>query len=242
MAKITAGTDSHVGDRRNNEDRAGALAGGRVFFVADGMGGQAGGERASGVAAESVAEQAGHLSAAPEDGNVFTALFRSINARLMEQVRQDPQLLGMGTTLTLGVLHGQQLRFAHVGDSRLYHWRAGVVSQLTQDHTQAQELVERGVLTEQAALRSRHRNVLTRFLGTANQVDPQLGELDVAPGDRLLCCSDGLHGALTNTDISAGLGATAAVDELASDLVQQSRCRGRKPLDNITAVVVQIDD
>lgn len=115
------------------------------------------------------------------------------------------------------------------------------MSQLTQDHTQAQELVERGVLTEQAALRSRHRNVLTRFLGTANQVEPQLGELDVAPGDRLLCCSDGLHGALANTEISEGLGAAAAADELASKLVKQSRCKGRRPLDNITAVVVRID-
>lgn len=237
---------TEIGDRESNEDCAAVYAGGRVFLVADGMGGQRGGGVASRLAAQVVGEavEAG-LGAHAEGGAAdplrrLEELFAAANQRLVAEVRANPGLWGLGTTLTVGVVLGERLFFGHVGDSRLYRWRAGACQQLTEDHTRADELARQGVLTAAQARRSPQRNILTRHLGAPRAVAPQLGDCDLAPGDRLLLCSDGVHTGLEPELLPGLLAADLDPGEAAAGLVSAARSAPR-PRDNLTALVVAVD-
>ena len=189
---------SNRGDRDKNEDRAAVLGDGTVYLMADGMGGQAGGQVASEIAVDTVGEHIQTLLAAVdrEIPSVLDRLFQAANRRIGGVGRQDPSLRDLGTTMTLGLVRDQRLHFCHVGDSRLYHLRDEVLKQLTFDHTQAQYLVDRDLISTQQAARSSYKNVLTRYLGTPRNVEAQLGEEPLQENDRLLFCSDGLHAEL----------------------------------------------
>ena len=245
MLSIEADYHTDQGDRDDNEDSAVVLEGGSVCAVADGMGGQRAGEVASELAVGSVQQRVadGELGALCKEEEVHQwmgDLFREANRRILAAGRERPELLDMGTTLTLAHVSGKRLFFAHLGDSRLYLWRAGQTEQLTEDHTEAQEFVRQGWLSPAAAARSRFRHVLSKCLGTARAIEPQLGGCALRAGDRLLLCSDGLYDQVPADHLNGLLGENLSAKELAVRLVAAVRHSGRTELDNITALVVHL--
>lgn len=244
MLTIRADYYSEQGDRETNEDQAAVLAEGQIFLVADGMGGQKGGEVASRIAAETVSDAGRACLEYQEADAVFRELeriFNDANQRLMAAGRRDAALWGLATTLTLGVISGGQLFFGHLGDSRLYTWRRGFCEQLTEDHTRVREFVNQGLLSEEEAARSTQRNVLTKYLGTASTVAPQLGRYQLESGDRLLLCSDGLYNSLGSESMVGILGRDMGPKELVEQLVGEAVKRRGKNLDNVTALMVMIE-
>jgi protein phosphatase len=244
LLSIRAHSCSDQGDRETNEDRAAIFAKGRILLVADGMGGQRAGEVASRLSTEAVGAWGAADLEERGEHEIFSGLvrlFQEANEQLMAAVRADPGLWGLGTTLTVGVVGSGRLFFAHVGDSRLYLWRRGGCEQLTEDHTWAREFARQGLLSEEQAAHSTQRNVLTRYLGTANAVEPQLGMRELEAGDRLLLCSDGLYNSLGEERLARLLGEELEPEDLAAQLVAQAKAGGGRQLDNITALVALVD-
>ncbi len=240
---LDAGTCTHRGDRESNEDRAVNTAGGRVCAVADGMGGARGGGVASQIAVETVSMVCEDLVAHRDAEDLvrdLDNLCERANQFIAQASRQEPELLGMGTTLTVAVLSEGSVSFAHVGDTRLYRWRQGTLEQLTLDHTRSQQKVSLGLLPTESAARSTDSSVLVRFLGTVRRVQPQLGTHDLLPADRLMISSDGLHDPLGHKRIGELLSLDLPSADLARRLVDAARSERGGNADNLTAVVVRI--
>ena len=173
--------------RDGNEDSG--YAGPRLLAVADGMGGHAAGEVASTVALSALAP----LDDDDRAGDLLDALAAAVGAAqvsLGRAVNAQPELEGMGTTLTALLWSGNRIGLAHVGDSRAYLLRAGELMQLTHDHTYVQSLVDSGRITADEAASHPRRSLLTRALGDGNQTEPDLSIREVRAGDRFLLCSD----------------------------------------------------
>lgn len=236
-AKLDIGNSTDKGHRSCNEDAAAVLADGRICLVADGIGGHCGGDIASRLAVEAIAEAQDTLLAAPPHAD--PALQQSVeaaNRRILMAGRQQTELIGMGTTLTLALIADDRLYLAHVGDSRLYLWRDGGVRQLSEDHTLAAEAHRRG----QPAPPPPQAGALTQNLGSVRRFMPQLACCPLRPGDRLLLCSDGLYRPLGDAALTASLGRDAPAQDLADALVGAVRDSQDAGLDNITAVVIKI--
>ena len=208
-----------------------------LFAVADGMGGARAGEVAARLAAAALEEAGPHVHGA--EGIV--ELIREANRRVWEHSRGDPATAGMGTTVTAALVDASSgtVAVGHVGDSRGYLLRDGVLEQLTTDHSLVAELVESGVLTPEEAERHPQRSAITRALGTDPTVDVDAFTIDARPGDLFLLCSDGLTTMLADEEIAA------VVEEARGDpgratkaLVAAANTRGG--LDNVTVVVFEI--
>src|ERR671924_1162753 len=169
--------------RRRNEDAF--VVAPPLFAVADGMGGAKAGEIASRLAAAAVREEGG-------EGVDVGELIREANRRVWERARDDASAAGMGTTMTVALVEGEQVTIGHVGDSRAYRLRDHVLEQLTEDHSLVAELVRSGRLSPEEAESHPQRSVITRALGTAADVDVDTFTVEVQPGDVFLLCSDGL--------------------------------------------------
>ena len=194
--------------------------------VADGMGGHAGGAAASRIAVICAAAAGG-----PPQGRVELA-----DQAVLAAGSAVPGLAGMGTTLTLAEFGpGGRLALGHAGDSRAYLLRGGRLDQLTTDHNMAQELVDQGEITKEEARTHHYSNWLTQVLGFEDELDVEAVRKDLEAGDRLLLCSDGLHGELPDGEILRLLGAGAPSDAV-QGLIEAANLEGGR--DNITAVVV----
>jgi protein phosphatase len=220
-----------------------------LFVVADGMGGEAGGEVASTLAvgaleAYLVDTFKWFLRTDGREGMVLAGELRDAleqtDARLVAQGERRPELRGMGTTLTMALLHGNELLVAHVGDSRGYLIRGDRSYRLTQDHTLSQELVRKGVLSpEEAAVHPAH-HVLTNVVGGKQQgVRVELVKAEVGPGDRLVLCSDGLTDHVPDSDMVGVINGRPDARSACEELVRLANERGGK--DNITAIVVRLE-
>lgn len=209
-----------------------------LYAVADGMGGHAAGEVASTIAVATIereAEQAAARGALPYD--VVADAVRRANAAILDDARQDPARQGMGTTASVLVTpDDDRYRIAHVGDSRAYLLRDDALRQITVDHTWVHEQVERGALGEEEARRHPFSNVLTRVLGTVDDVRVDLIDGDARPGDVFLLCSDGLTAVLDDMALRVVLSRPDSLDERADALVRAA-LEGGGP-DNITVVLV----
>src|SRR5262245_11237678 len=229
---------SDVGRGRKNDQDSG-FASEHLLVVADGMGGAAAGDIAS---AETVQVMRRLHGAHPDDmlGALAGAVQRA-NDRLGEIVEEDPSVEGMGTTVTAIMLDGgtTSMGLAHIGDSRAYLLRDGKLTQLTQDHTFVQGLVDEGRITEMEARSHPHRSLLLRALDGRHDAEPDLSTFEVQPGDRFLICSDGLCGYVEDDAIERGL-ETGAPDEAALGLLQMALDAGGP--DNITTVVGDVID
>ena len=216
--------------RKTNEDTF--VVAPPLFAVCDGMGGAQSGEVASALAAET-------LAAAVADGRPLLTAAEQANAAVFQRASDDSDHLGMGTTLTAVVIVGDTGHFVHIGDSRAYLLRAGVLDQLSDDHSLVGEMVRDGRLSAEEAAAHPHRSILSRALGTEPLARIDEFEVDLQSGDVLLLCSDGLSGAVPAEAIRKALG-RADPGDAAAKLVAEARKHGGP--DNITAVVLRFEE
>lgn len=229
---------SHKGMiREGNEDSG--YAGPRLLAIADGMGGAAAGEVASSEAISTIVALDDDVPGSDILTSLGTAVQRA-NDQLRAMVEEDPQLEGMGTTLTALLWTGQRLGLVHVGDSRAYLLRDGVLTQITQDHTWVQRLVDEGRITEEEATTHPQRSLLMRALGSGDHVEPDLSIREVRAGDRYLICSDGLSGVVSHQTLEDTLASYQGPQETVQELIQLA-LRGGGP-DNITVIVADVLD
>ncbi len=255
MLRISSAVLSHPGLRREeNEDACCARADLGLYMVADGMGGHAAGEIASRLAVDAVeafiqdTRDADVTRTWPFpydrdlslDGNRVKAALRVANRRLAAAMADNDALRGMATTAAVALLSGRQVPVvAHVGDSRVYLWRAGTLQQVTEDHSWVGEQVRAGTLSESDARRHPWKNVVTRALSGGDDPGVEVRELDLQPGDRLLICSDGLSSVLPQSQLESILSRGESLDDTCRGFVDAANEAGGP--DNITVVLLQID-
>lgn len=241
---------SDVGLRRaHNEDATWWDARLGAAIVADGMGGKNAGEVASGLAVQSMRTDL-HQALADQPrrgesaglrerrGALLGEVVRRANQRILQAAQRDEHCRGMGTTVVAALLADEFVTVASVGDSRAYLLRAGRLRQLTNDHSMAQELVQRGQLTEEQASRSRHQSVLTRALGMAPDMPVDVAHYDLAEGDLILLCSDGLTRMLPDREIEALLNQHRDdIGSAVTSAVEHANHRGGH--DNVSVVLLQ---
>ena len=245
LAIRSFGTTDTGLQRTLNEDCFDANDTAQVYVVADGMGGHNHGEVASRLAVRSVREKltggpAWSVPAPVGDGGVQPRLRRSIefaHQQICAAMSDDAGLLGMGTTIICAMLSGQKLIIGHVGDSRAYRRRSGLLELLTNDHTWVYEQVLAGFLSEAEALQHPLRSVVTRALG-GDDCGADITEADARAGDLFLLCSDGLNSMLTDDEIGAWLAADASLEEICYGLVNAANANGG--IDNVTVVLLQV--
>ena len=219
---------------------------GHAFVIADGMGGMASGEEASRLAIITGLElvrDAGkwHFDVddpveAAELRATLLRYFQQVNRRVYRQAATHASLEGMGTTLTVAYAVGLRLFLAHVGDSRAYLYHGGLLQQLTRDHTVAQELANTGRIAQSEVKTHRMRNVLTHYIGSPDDgLRAEFHRLELADGDRLLLCSDGLSDFVEEQAIAAVLTAEPTPEAACLGLINKANAGGGR--DNITAVV-----
>ena len=229
--------------RESNEDSFGFLADLGIFVVCDGMGGAAAGEVASSQAVEQVLQSfSAHVQPWPSHEAAAQAAEEAIvaaNDAIYRRSEQDYRLAGMGTTLVALVCAGPQAWFLNVGDSRGYLVRDGQLRQITFDHSLVAEQVRLGCMTQEEALRSPMRNIITRALGTRGVVTPDVFELDPEPGDLFLLCSDGLTNEISDAEIESLLNEERPLDELSKSLIDAANKAGGR--DNITCLLVRAE-
>ncbi|CAN5919909.1 Stp1/IreP family PP2C-type Ser/Thr phosphatase [soil metagenome] len=233
---------THTGRvRTGNEDSF--LIADAVFAVADGMGGHQAGEIASDAALEPLREVDVLTVTDPADvSELLATAVREANALVVERASKDPQLEGMGTTLTAVAVRDGHLHVAHVGDSRAYLLRDNEdMSQLTTDHTLVERLVQEGRLSRDEAASHPQRNVITRAIGHESSVEVEvLSPIMLRDGDQILLCSDGLSGPVTDERIAATMSAKSDGDEAVTQLLAHANAAGGP--DNITAVLVRVGE
>lgn len=238
MIRFATAATTDVGQvRAANED--GYFEGDSVFAVADGMGGHVAGEVASSTALEPIAALDGRVfpDAATAAASLRSAVLEA-NQAVARKAAGDPSYRGMGTTLTAAMVEGRRLHVAHVGDSRAYLLRGRTFSQLTEDHTLVQRLVEEGQLSHEEAEHHPQRSVVTRAVGVNRELEVDTLTLELAPGDQILVCSDGLTGVVSDTDIAHRLLADQPPAEAVEELVRLANDSGGP--DNITVVLLRV--
>jgi len=244
VTTLRVGSATDTGQvRTQNEDAA--LIGDVVFAVADGMGGHAAGDVASSVAVEAFESS---TSAGVESEDDIVDAVRAANHAVIDRADVEPDLAGMGTTLTaLALVPGPddgtgpgELIIANVGDSRAYLFRDGDLTQLTRDHSLVEDLVQEGRLSPEDARTHPQRNILTRVLGNDPDVEPDVFRADPVRGDRYLLCSDGLSNEVDDERAAAVLRRLSDPDDAARELVRLANENGGR--DNITVVVVDVVD
>ena len=237
---ILSAAASHVGKIRASNQDSGSV-GNHLFVVADGMGGHAGGDVASALAIRHLVALDKPYDSVEQAREEFYRGILDAGKELTRAVADHPELTGMGTTISGMVRVGDKVVVAHIGDSRIYLLRDGVLEQITADHTFVQRLVDSGRITPEEAAVHPRRSVLMRVLGDVD-ADPEIDThvLDTQPGDRWLLCSDGLSGYVQEREIAEILLTTDDPEEACEKLIQASLAEGAP--DNVTAVIVHITD
>ena len=254
MIRISSSVASDPGLRReSNEDAYCARADLGLFVVADGMGGHAAGEVASRLAVEAIEAFVKDTRDADVnrtwpfpydvalslDGNRLKAAFRLANRRLASAMDADDTLRGMATTAAAVLIANGTPVIAHVGDSRVYRFRAGKLEQMTEDHSWVGEQVRAGVLSDADARRHPWRNVVTRALSGGDDPHVDVHELDVRADDRLLICSDGLSGVVPLEKLQAIVSNTSGLEQTCQALIAAANDAGGP--DNITVAMLKVD-
>ena len=251
---VSSGSATDKGLRRStNEDNLLVRDDLGLFVVADGMGGHAAGEVASQLAVEGIAafveatvamssDQTWPVPFEPRESvnaNRLRAGFCMGNRRLAAQVASSRELRGMATTAVALLVDEDAGTLAHVGDSRAYLLRRGRLGRLTRDHSWVEEQIQAGALSEAAARRHPWRNIVTRALSGAAELEVEVQELRLEPRDRVLLCSDGVFSVLSDDRIGEILGRDAPLDDLCNVLIEETN-EGGGP-DNATAVAIEFD-
>lgn len=240
-------TETDTGRTRdNNEDSAAFDESAGVAVLADGMGGYNAGEVASGMAttliqAEMVRwlTEAGGRAGTRDIRRAMEICVDNANKAIFNAASTHAQYAGMGTTLVVGVFHGNRLLLGHIGDSRCYRLRQGRLVQITRDHSLLQEQVDAGLLTPQQAATSMNKNLVTRALGVEDTVVLELNECQVEAGDLYLMCSDGLSDMVGDAVIAEILEQRTSLAQQARNLIHAANEQGGR--DNITVLLAQAE-
>lgn len=238
--------------RTHNEDCFEVDDENQVYIVADGMGGHNHGEVASRVAVDSMREfiaqsvdrdgtlPIGYDAKLKQHSNRLKRSIQVAHDQVLTAIREDGNLLGMGTTIVGAMLQDDVVAIAHVGDSRGYRLRQGHLELLTQDHTWVNEQVVAGYLTEEQAKSHPLKNVVTRALGGDSEVLVDVMETEAQVGDLFLLCSDGLTTMLSDQEIHERVSAGVSIEKISHQLVHDANTRGG--FDNITVVLLLVEE
>jgi PPM family protein phosphatase len=243
LAKLESAAHTDPGRvRRANEDTYGYCLDAGFFVVCDGMGGAAAGEVASRLAVDTMIERLCSGVSRRDEKSTLEDAIAAANRMVYARAAKDASLHGMGTTLVAALVADTHAIVAHVGDSRCYLFRNGMLSRQTKDHSLVDEQVRLGQLTQDEADRSPLRNVITRAIGTQKTVASEIAEIELEPDDLLLLCSDGLTRELPDEQIadlfSAMQGRPKDADVLCRRLIEAANRAGGS--DNITCIVVKV--
>jgi hypothetical protein len=214
--------------REGNEDSG--LISSKLVAVADGMGGHAGGEVASTIAITA-------LTAKQIDEDSLLTVTKEIDLAILDRSNSQPELAGMGTTLTALHLTGDAVGLLHVGDTRCYAFAGGKLNQLSNDHTVMQELIDQGRITPDEAVNHPQRSLLTHALMGDSGFDPVVQLYPIKLGDQFLLCSDGLTGVLSDFEITKIIKKYDG-QELVENLVAETRAKGAP--DNVTVIWAEV--
>jgi serine/threonine protein phosphatase PrpC len=225
--------------RTNNEDGFGYDLATNIFVVCDGMGGMAAGEVASATAVKDLVEH--FAGSAGTDATTEERLYRAIvyaNQQVHQMAQDNEDLRGMGTTLVSACIEGRRLLIGNVGDSRAYFMRGGVCAQITNDHSFLSEQVRKGVMSLEEAKASPLQSVITRAIGTAETVEPDIFTGDLEAGDIVLLTSDGLTRYADAKIIAALILSCSTLAEACQALIDRAKQHGA--VDNVTCLLVQL--
>lgn len=239
MAKRSweASGKTDIGQKRtNNQDSILVNAELGLFAVADGMGGHSGGEVASSMAIKTLEHTFANRDGALDTPDLLERAIIECNNVIYDQSQKNPQLRGMGTTLTAGFVDNDVLHIGQVGDSRLYLYRDHNLFQLTEDHSQVYELLKAGLINE-GSMESFQKNIITRSVGYERDVKVDLFQRQIAKGDKYLICSDGLSGMVSDDQIAQIL-LNFDVDTAVRNLVALANVQGGE--DNVSVIVFEI--
>lgn len=250
MEMSVYGTTDRGMVRPGNEDAVVVDEKTGLLVVADGMGGHKGGEIASRMAVDILSD---YISRVMEGSDSFLGVFdgrhsreanllasgiRLANRAIHEAATANPSWQGMGTTIVAALIKNDRAAVAHAGDSRLYRLHDGELRQVTEDHSLVAEQARQGLITAEEAARSSRKNVITRALGQWENLEIDMQDLALADGDRLLLCSDGLSGMVSDPEIAALLKAYPLPQSACTALVEVANSYGGK--DNVTVVVAAL--
>lgn len=222
----------------NNEDNLITISNENVsiFAVADGMGGHDFGEEASLIAISYIQESEKDSLNRENLKKYIIDIFNKINEKIHVTGLQKNSVLGMGTTLTMAVIIDGYLYIGHIGDSRLYLINEGI-KQLTKDHSYVEELIDKGMITEQEAKNHPKKNIITRALGTGKKINVDIIEHKIMKNDIILLCSDGLSNMIEDNELKDIVTAGKSLDHANDELVKIAKERGG--YDNITVITVK---
>jgi len=230
-------------ERTQNEDCFDYAVLGEEFgwaVVCDGMGGAAGGERASRLTTETVMnELTKQYKKSPGDTDLRKAMnmaLKKANSAVWKAANRDSVYNGMGTTLVMAAMNKRVLHISAIGDSRIYSFRSGVLNQLTRDHSLVQDMVELGHITKEQARLHPERNIITRAIGICEHIEEDYRFVTLRPGDTILLCTDGLSGFVTDDEI-ASIMLKYRFENICERLIECANMHGGG--DNITAVIMR---
>jgi len=250
---LTAFALSHAGRARpQNEDAFGVFVADRLFIVADGMGGHNAGEVASVMAVDALETFFRSYHADPRQpwphavdtqlslgANLLRVGIKVANDKIRAAAKQDRAKTRMGTTIVALAVGDAQLTIAHAGDSRAYRLRGGDIHRLTRDHSIVEEMIAaRPEMTEEEIAAFAHRNVVTRSLGSKEELDPTVLVEPLEPGDLYLICSDGLWGSVPDAKMKEIIRSTTDIEAACQLLIDAANEAGGP--DNITAVIIRV--
>jgi serine/threonine protein phosphatase PrpC len=231
--------------RSNNEDSYGYDADQHLYVVCDGMGGNAAGEVASGMAVRTLIESFSALGQQADPGSAMAIIENRLMASIFEANRtvheagtENPELHSMGTTLVCVCLDGNRALVGNVGDSRAYLLRNGGCQQITLDHSLLDEEIRNGNMTPEMAAASNLQSVITRAIGVAEQVEPDLFAATLQPNDFILLASDGLTRYVKPEEIAEAASAGAELAAICNALIEHAKQRGGA--DNITCILLHV--
>lgn len=233
--------------RDNNEDSVAFDGATRTVVLADGMGGYNAGEIASGMATAFIKSElsrwlleAGAGANVREVRRAMEICVDNANLSIFNAASSNAQYAGMGTTLVVGVFTGDKLLVGHIGDSRCYRLRAGVLERITKDHSLLQEQIDAGLITLEQAATSSIKNLVTRALGVEDTALLEVNEFAVQAGDLYLLCSDGLSDMIDDAAIARIVATESSLEQKAIQLVDAANENGGR--DNISVLMVAVSE
>jgi len=231
--------------RRNNEDAFFVIPEENIFMIADGVGGNNSGEIASRMTISKIVEHIRKNALSKDFTEIeikeyFCMCIEKVNRSIYELSMMQPENIGMATTVAIVYIAGNEAFVTNVGDSRAYHYREGVLTQITEDHTYVNALVRKGIITKEEAQFHEKKNVITKAIGVDEPIAPDFFCVSMMPGDIIVLCTDGLHGEIGSDGIREIIERGASMSNTCETLVSKANQHGGR--DNITVICLKMKE